>query len=87
MLKYAKICCANSLGKKGVVAHFLRFLHLWTVSVYDEFVVGMSGSEWHKMWSRLTAQICDLFWLITRNQDFLTKSVVFQRFLLPRYSP
>ena len=33
--------------------------------------------EWHKMWSRLTAQICHFFWLITQNQYFSTKSVVF----------
>ena len=25
MLKYAKICCANSLGKKGVPANFYAF--------------------------------------------------------------
>ena len=33
--------------------------------------------EWHKMWSRLTAQICHFFWLITRNQDFRQQVLYF----------
>ena len=32
------------------------------------------------MWSRLATQICHFFRLLTRNQDFSTKSAVFQRF-------
>ena len=36
-------------------------------------LVGAFSSEWHKMWSRLTAQICHFLWLITRNQDFFDK--------------
>ena len=32
------------------------------------------------MWSRLATQICHFFWLLMHNQDFSTKSVVFQRF-------
>jgi hypothetical protein len=30
-------------------------------------------TEWYKMWSRLTAQVCHFFWPITRNQDFFDK--------------
>ena len=36
-------------------------------------LVGAFSSEWHKLWSRLTAQICHFLWLITRNQDFFDK--------------
>ena len=35
----------------------------------DSYYCNMTP-EWHKMWSRLTAQICHFFWLIMRNQDF-----------------
>ena len=67
----------SRIGPNGKISHCWASPHLlekpcgaWCwIRPGDSYYCKMTP-EWHKMWSRLTAQICHFFWLITRNQDF-----------------
>ena len=101
MLKYARICCANSLEKKGVPTNFLRFLHLWSPAI----ATSLSGSILLLILSPLSNDIylilslsifchfCPFFSGVVKVKDFLwllrvqQQSIIAFFHFFPRHLP